>query len=119
MCDNDDMLENEDVQNDDNDDLSIHDDEIIECLNTIKKEKISVSVCVANIIDDEIILDNGAEISVFRNSQLFHCKYDVDPVVIDGINEDSESIYCASGGDTDFGFSSCFFHTKKNQKYYN
>jgi hypothetical protein len=50
-----------------------------------------------------IILDNGAEVSIFNNKRLFTNLRECEPICIDGVNKKSEGVHVATIGTTAFG----------------
>jgi len=50
-----------------------------------------------------LILDNGAEVSIFRDKNLFFNLSEVDPICVDGVDGGSEGIYTSTAGDTRLG----------------
>lgn len=75
--------------------------EIKETVNNIKRVKVNIGA--TRIEKEIIILDNAAEVSVFCNSRLLS-KLGIakEAIVIDGINGDTNGLYCGTTGDAGF-----------------
>jgi hypothetical protein len=75
---------------------------IDQSISSIKHKNISVG-SDKKATNEEIILDNAAEISIFNNKRMFRRMYEAEAICVDGVNEDSERIFTSTAGETLFG----------------
>ena len=111
MCDDDDMLDVElsysgDACEEEREERETY--MVNKCLKCIKKFKANVNTTGSKKrrktrVNSRIILDNGAEVNIFKDKDLFQSLYVAEPICIDGVDEEAEGIFTATAGETVFG----------------
>jgi len=103
MCDENDLTEPNNYSDLDEDEQRQAGCDVDKYVSSISK--ISVNNVSNTLNHRTVVLDSGAGVSIFKNRELVYNVHIVEPLQIDGVNADTQSLYVSTMGTMQFGIN--------------